>query len=134
MKCADPQPARRLFADQLLHTCAHLAGGLVGERNCEDVPWRDTCMVDEMGDPPGEYTGFSRASAGEHQQRPGELPYGGALLRIQFLRARRRHQLVPARDRAAARACRYMARLALSCSAFVFEKTCVPSPRETKYR
>ncbi len=59
----------------------HLVGGLVGERDGEDLERADTTITDEVGDASGEHLGLARPGAGHDEQRPvavgGRLPLDG---------------------------------------------------------
>ena len=78
----DPGGAR-LPAEHPLEPLAHLAGGLVGERDREDLVGLRAVRADEMRHPVGEHASLAGAGAGDDQQRPVDVQDGFALGRIQ---------------------------------------------------
>ena len=56
--------------DQSADPLLHLVGGLVGERDGQDLERRDALAPDQVGDAVGEHPGLARARAGDDQQRP----------------------------------------------------------------
>ena len=78
----DPGRAR-LPAEHPLEALAHLARGLVGERDREDLVGLRAVRADEMGHPMGEHAGLARAGAGDDEQRAVDVQDGFALGRIQ---------------------------------------------------
>ena len=52
------------------HAVLHLVGGLVGERDGQDLERRDAPLADEEGDAVGEHPGLARPRSGDDQQRP----------------------------------------------------------------
>jgi len=79
---ADPE-IRGRHAENLLHSFAHFARGLVGEGHREDIFGRDTARPDEIGDAVGEHPGLATAGTGQHENRAFRRFDGGALLRVQ---------------------------------------------------
>src|SRR3989454_3922629 len=69
---------------QLLHPPRHLARGLVGERDGEDVPRMHTAHAEEPRDPVGDDARLAAAGAREHEDRPVVRRDGVALRRIQL--------------------------------------------------
>ena len=64
-------PRRRLpRADQGLDAAAHLAGGLVGEGDGQDLVGVGPAGLDQVRDPVGEDARLAAAGAGKDQQRP----------------------------------------------------------------
>ena len=72
-----------LAAEQAADALAHLAGGLVGERDGENLPRIDAFDVDETRDARREHARLSRTGAGEDEQRAVDVKHGLALRRIQ---------------------------------------------------
>ena len=58
------------LTEQPLDAPAHLLGGLVGERDREDLPRLRLVGVDQERDAMGEHACLAAARAGEDQQRP----------------------------------------------------------------
>ena len=73
--------------DERADALAHLVGGLVGERDGQDLRRRHA-LVDEVGDAVGEHPGLARPGAGHHQQRPVGVDDGVELVGVQTLRKR----------------------------------------------
>ena len=67
---ADPHAARAQTAHEPVEALAHLAGGLVGEGDGEDVPGHDAEVLDHVGDAVREHAGLARPRAGEDEQGP----------------------------------------------------------------
>jgi hypothetical protein len=64
------QPRPR--ADQLGHPLLHLTGGLVGERDRDDLAGVHVALAQQVGDPMRQHTGLARPGTGDDQQRrPG---------------------------------------------------------------
>ena len=80
---ADPHLERHR-PDQRGHTLAHLAGGLVGERDRQDLHGMHA-LVDEVGDAMGQHPRLARAGAGDHQQRTAAVHDGVELVGVQAL-------------------------------------------------
>ncbi len=66
-------------ADQQLGTVAHLAGGLVRERDRQDLVRLRRVGPDQVGDPVRQHPGLARARARDDQQRPLSVGHGLAL-------------------------------------------------------
>ena len=64
---------------------AHLARGLVGEGDGEDLARPGFAGGDQVGEAGGERGGLSRARTGEHQHRPLGGEHGFPLRRVQAL-------------------------------------------------
>ena len=77
--------APRAPAEQLFDPPAHLLGGLVGERDREDLPRLRLVGVDEKRDPVGEHARLATARAGQYQQRSLAVGDGLALGLVQPL-------------------------------------------------
>ena len=75
MERADPDPESR---HQGLDPLAHLAGGLVGERDGQDCSGAIP-ECEQVGDPPGDDPRLARAGAGQDQQRALDVGHGLAL-------------------------------------------------------
>ena len=84
MKRADPR-LRRVVADQRRDPLAHLAGGLVGERDRQHLEWRRLALGQDVGDTVGQHAGLARAGAGQDEDRAVGGEHRGALFRIQFV-------------------------------------------------
>jgi hypothetical protein len=78
----DPHAAERL-AEQALDAVAHLAGGLVGEGDGEDLGGRDAVVADEARDARGEDARLAGARAGEDEDRALVVQHGLALRGIE---------------------------------------------------
>ena len=68
MERSDPHALRRA-TDQPCNAVAHLAGGLVRERNGEDPVRRDILRFDQARNPGREHTRLARPRPCQHQQR-----------------------------------------------------------------
>ena len=75
-------------AEEARDALAHLAGGLVGERDREDPARVDAVLLDEARDARREHARLAGARAGEHEQRPVDVQHGLALRRVQALEQR----------------------------------------------
>ena len=64
------QIARAIAAEQVLEPLAHLARGLVRERDREDLVRLHPAGVDQVRDPVGEHARLAGARAGDDEQRP----------------------------------------------------------------
>ena len=82
---ADGQRLRRVVAEHLVQPGAHLAGGLVGEGDGEDVPRRDAHLRQHPGDAVGEHAGLPGPRPGEHQHGAIRRGNGSLLLRVECL-------------------------------------------------
>src|SRR5882757_3236482 len=87
----DPKSAAG-YSEQLLDAAAHLAGGLVRERNREDAVGRGALRLDYPDDAMSENTGLAAAGAGQHEHRPQRGGHSLALCLVQ--RVQDRGQLV----------------------------------------
>ena len=67
----------------------HLARGLVGEGDGEDLARPGQPGGDEVGEPGGQRRGLAGARAGEHQHRPFGRQHGLALRRVEARAGRR---------------------------------------------
>ena len=90
----DPH-ALRAVADELLHALAHLARGLVGERDREDLAGPCLFVAQQARDAAGEHARLARAGTGDDEQRLAAVGDGLALRRVEpleqvFVGARRR--------------------------------------------
>ena len=74
--------ALALLRQQRLRALAHLARGLVGERDRDDVRGIDAAL-DEMRDLGGDHAGLAAAGAGEHEQRTVAVAHGLALRSVE---------------------------------------------------
>ncbi len=75
--------------DEVADALAHLGGGLVGERDGEDVR-RPHALVDQVGDAVGEHAGLARAGTGDDEQRPVGVHDGVELIGVEPARERAR--------------------------------------------
>ena len=75
---ADPHAARAV-REQGLQALAHLRGGLVGERDGEDLPGAHALVRDHVRDAVREHPRLARARAREHEQRAARALHGLAL-------------------------------------------------------
>ena len=92
---ADPHlPGDR--PDQLRHALAHLLGGLVGERDREDLH-RVHALVDEVRDAMREHPGLAGAGAGDDEQRSVPMDHGVELVRVEAVEVDRRAYAAAAR-------------------------------------
>lgn len=71
--------AREPVGHALVHARLHLGGGLVGEREPEDLLGPGALRGDEPGDAAGEDLRLARAGAGDDQERAGAMRDGRAL-------------------------------------------------------
>jgi hypothetical protein len=69
---------------ELLDAFAHLAGGLVGERDRENLTRQRLARGQQVGDPVRENARLSGAGAGEHQERPLTVRNRLPLRRVQL--------------------------------------------------
>ena len=77
--------AARAVAEQPLDALAHLLGGLVRERDREDLARLRLVGVDQERDPVGQHARLAAARAGEDQQRPLAVRDGLALGLVEAL-------------------------------------------------
>lgn len=82
MEGIDPY-AVHLFSQKGGYPFLHLSCGFVGEGDGKDVPRLYLVIIDQVSDPAGDDSRFSRACTGQYQQRSVFVPYGGFLLLIQ---------------------------------------------------
>ena len=73
----------RLLADQRQDALAHLGGGLVGERDGQDLPGPHALDADQVGDPMGQHARLAAARAGQDEQRPLRRGDGAGLLGVE---------------------------------------------------
>jgi hypothetical protein len=64
---------------------AHLACGLVRERDCEDPARIDAVVLDQRGDPTGDDAGLARSRPGQHQERTAAVAHSLALLGVEIV-------------------------------------------------
>jgi hypothetical protein len=79
----DPDPARDL-GQEVLEALAHLAGGLVRERDRKDLVRLDAGGEDQVRDPVGEDARLAGARAGDDEQRPFRVQHGLALRGVEI--------------------------------------------------
>ncbi len=77
-------------ADELLDALLHLARGLVGEGDREDLPGVHIALAEEVGDAVGEHAGLAGAGAGHDEQRGVRVNDGRALVLVQPVQEGRR--------------------------------------------
>ena len=70
------------LAGQLLHALRHLARGLVGKRDGQDLP-RGHALFHQVRHAVGQHAGLAAAGAGEHEQRSLRALHGGPLRRVE---------------------------------------------------
>ena len=75
--------AARAVGQQGLQALAHLGGGLVGERDGQDLPRLHALVCDHVRDAVREHARLAGARSREHQQRPTRALRGLALRRVQ---------------------------------------------------
>lgn len=80
----------RARADELLDALLHLARGLVGEGDREDLARVDVPLAQEVGDAVGEHTGLAGARTGHDEQRGAGVHDGRALVLVQPVQERGR--------------------------------------------
>ena len=80
---AEPAQALGLGPDDRGDPLAHLARGLVGEGDGQQLPRPRPAGGEDVGQPRGQHPGLAGAGAGQHQHRPVDRLHGLALLRIQ---------------------------------------------------
>jgi hypothetical protein len=71
--------------DERLDALAHLRGGLVGERDREDLPGLDVARGQQVGDAVRQHPGLARPGARHDEQRTALVHHGLALLRVEPL-------------------------------------------------
>ena len=77
------QIARATLSEHPLEPLAHLRGGLVGERDREDLVRLDAMRPDQVGDPVREDAGLARARARDDEERPVDVEHCLALGRVE---------------------------------------------------
>jgi quercetin dioxygenase-like cupin family protein len=65
----DPHPVGQPVPHQPADPLGHLAGGLVGEGDREDLERVDVVITDQVGDPVGEHPGLARPRTGDDEHR-----------------------------------------------------------------
>ncbi len=75
---------REVVAQEAREAGAHLAGGLVRERDGEDAVRRDPRARDEVRDAVGDDAGLAAARAGEHEQGAARVRDGVGLRGVQL--------------------------------------------------
>ena len=78
------QIARATGPSIAVEPLAHLAGGLVRERDREDLVRLHPDRGDQVGDAVGEHAGLARAGAGDHEQWALRVQDGLPLRRVQI--------------------------------------------------
>ena len=69
VKGRDPRLGESACADQLIDALCHLAGGFIGERDCQNRFRQDSLIVDQVRDAVGDHARLSRPGAGQDEQR-----------------------------------------------------------------
>ena len=69
--------------DELVDADRHLVGGLVGERQGEDLRRLGPMRGDEPGDPPGDDLGLAGPRPGDHEERSVAVRDRAQLVRVQ---------------------------------------------------
>ena len=85
MESAQPLHPFHHAADQGADALLHLAGGLVGEGDGQDLPRPGAPCGQDMRQPRGQHAGLAGARARQHQHRAVHGFHGQALLRVQTL-------------------------------------------------
>ncbi len=70
-------------SDELLDALLHLAGGLVGEGDRQDLARVDPALGQQVGDAVGQHAGLARTGTGNDEQRGAGVHDGCALLGVQ---------------------------------------------------
>ena len=70
------------------HPLPHLGGGLVGERDGEDLPGVCAPLGQQVRDPPGQHAGLPGTRAGHDQQRTAAVRDRGGLLWVESVQER----------------------------------------------
>ena len=81
------------------HAVFHLVGGLVGERDRQDLKRRYPSFLNEMGNAVREHAGLARSGSGDDQQRTTLMQHGIFLRLVQAvdqLSSHRPHPIEPA--------------------------------------
>ena len=86
---AEPGHALDGVADQLADPRLHLAGGLVGESDGEDLRRPGALVVDQMRQPGGQHPGLAGTRARQHQHRAVQRLDRRALVRVEAFQIRR---------------------------------------------
>ena len=89
VECRDPH-APAAGADQKGNSIAHLAGGLVGEGDCEDLTRANITSSQQMSDPVRQHSGLARPRPSHDQQWRSLMDYRGTLLRVESFQERLR--------------------------------------------
>ena len=76
---------RVVVADQIMDPLPHFVGGLVGERDAQDVAGRDAQFVDQEGEPVGQRAGLARSGPGHHADKSFRGRHRQALFFVQLL-------------------------------------------------
>ena len=71
-----------LLAEDLGQPLVHFAGGLVGERDRQDLPGRDPGL-DQVGDAVDQDPRLAGPGAGQDEERPAGMEHGGLLLGVE---------------------------------------------------
>ena len=79
IRAANPKATEQQVAGAL----AHLAGGLVGEGDGEDLPGRHAVFADQPGEAVGQGAGLAGTGPGQDQQRPVAVLHRPALLGVE---------------------------------------------------
>ena len=81
--------------DEPQDALAHLVGGLVGERDRQDLPRPHALDAHQVGDPMGEHARLARPGTGQDEQRPVRGGDRACLLRVETADDARRQRLRP---------------------------------------
>ena len=77
--------ARVVVADQVVDPLPHFVGGLVGERDAQDIAGRDAQFVDQEGEPVGQRAGLARPGPGHHADKSLRGGHRQTLFLVQLL-------------------------------------------------
>ena len=89
VESAEPGHALDHPADQMADPLLHLAGGLVGKGDAQDLTGPGTPGREDVSKPGGKHPGLAGPGASEHEERPVRRLDRSALLRIEALEIRR---------------------------------------------
>ena len=85
MERSDRERRRAPHTEQRIEAFAHLAGGLVGESDRQNMRGAHANLVDQVGDAIGKDAGLARAWTCEHQHRPTADLHGLPLCLVEIL-------------------------------------------------
>jgi hypothetical protein len=86
MESTHHEPGGGALANQAFDPVAHLAGGLVGKGDREDLVGQDAAFLDQVGDAMGQDTGLTGARSGDDKNRPIDRLDGEALVGVESVK------------------------------------------------